>query len=85
MRLGYERIVKDKRILISVVESDEPLVTLKIDGSEDVSFKASEKPDNYLSSAESEIRDEIKIISDAVHDAYLKSTSEICSYYNGIC
>jgi len=30
MRLGYERIVKDKRILISVEESEEPLVTLKI-------------------------------------------------------
>ena len=76
MRLGYERIVKDKRILISVVESDEPLVTLKIEGSEDVSFMASEKLDNYLSSVGSEYRDEIKIISDAVHDAYLKSIND---------
>lgn len=76
MRLGYERIVKDKKILILVEESDEPLVTLKIEGSEDVSFKASEKPEKVESSVESGIRDEIKIISDAVHDAYLKSIND---------
>lgn len=77
MRLGYERIVKDKKILIYVEESEEPLVSLKIDGSEDVSFKASEMPDYDLLSVDSEIRDEIKIISDAVHDAYLKSINDI--------
>ena len=27
MRLGYERIVKDKRILITVEDSDDPWVT----------------------------------------------------------
>ena len=59
-------------------------MTLKIDGSEDVSFKASEKPDDYLSSVESDIHDEIKNISDAVHDAYLKSKSETFTCYNGI-
>lgn len=30
MRLGYERIVKDKKIQISLEESDDPWVTLKI-------------------------------------------------------
>lgn len=38
MRLGYERIVKDKRILISVEESDNPLVMLTIDGSVEIRF-----------------------------------------------
>lgn len=76
MRLGYERILKEKRILISVEESEEPWVTLKIEGSEDVSFKASEKQEKLESSVESGIRDEIKIISDAVHEAYLKSLND---------
>ena len=78
MRLGYERILKEKRILISVEESEEPWVTLKIEGSEDVSFKASEKQEKLESSVESGIRDEIKIISDAVHEAYLKSLNDKC-------
>ena len=82
LRLGYERIVTDKKILISVEESDERLVTLKIDGSEDVLFKASEKPDDYLSSVELEIRDEIKIIGEVVHVAYMKSISETLACYN---
>lgn len=38
MRLGYERIVKDKRILISVDESDDPCVTLEVQGEKDVIF-----------------------------------------------
>ena len=41
MRLGYERIVKDKRILISVEESEDPVVTLMILGYDDFRFKAS--------------------------------------------
>ncbi len=36
MRLGYERIVNDKR----VEESDNPVLTLKVQGSEDIRFKA---------------------------------------------
>lgn len=84
MQLGYERIVKDKRILISIEESDEPVATLHIQGCEAIRFKASEKPDNYLSSVETEILDEIKNISDAVHNAYLKSISDTFACYNGI-
>ncbi len=84
MRLGYERIVKDKRILISVEESEDPLVTLMIEGCEDVSFKASEEHDNALLSVESELRDEIKQISDAVRNAYSKSICETFACYNGI-
>jgi hypothetical protein len=32
LSLGYERIVKDKRIAIQVDEADDPWVTLKIQG-----------------------------------------------------
>lgn len=81
MRLGYERIVNDKRVMISVEDSDDPWVTLKIDGSDDIRFKASEE----LKDVESipEMHDEIKQIGNAVHDAYLKSTSKSFACYNG--
>lgn len=36
MRVGYERIVNDKR----VEESNNPVLTLKVQGSEDIRFKA---------------------------------------------
>ena len=40
--LGYERIVKDKRITIQVDDSDDPWVTLKFQGRPEViRFKAS--------------------------------------------
>ena len=76
MRLGYERIVKDKRISISIEESEEPLVTLKIEGCRDVSFKASDKMEYWGIEMKPDIRDEVKWISDAVHEAYMKSISE---------
>lgn len=43
MRLGYELIVKDKRITISVEESDDPLLILKAPELKDIRFKASEQ------------------------------------------
>lgn len=71
LSLGYERIVKDKRITIKVDEADDPWVTLKIQGHPDVvRFKASgdanEVELNYLPA----LQEEIKIIIDAVHQAY---------------
>lgn len=59
-------------------------MSLKFDGSEDVSFKALEMLDNYLFSVESDIRDEIEQIGNAVHNAYLKSISDTFACYNGI-
>ena len=66
MRLGYERIVKDKRISISVEESDDPVVTLKVQGCEDVSYKASDDIENIVMYNQNEIQE----IIDAVHQAY---------------
>ena len=81
MRLGYERIVKDKRFKISVEDSDDPWVTIKIDGSEDIRFKASKESEEVESLRNHEMRDEIKRISDAVHHAYLESIREPFSCY----
>ena len=70
MRLGYERIVNDKRILISVVESDDPLVKLKIHGCEVISFKASCGLDEPFMEDVSEFRKEIKEIVEGINQAY---------------
>jgi len=67
MRLGYERILNGKRILISVKESDDPVVTLKVQGHEDIRFRAS---DDIESLVQMNLR-EIKAIFDATHQAYL--------------
>lgn len=72
MRLGYERIVKDKRILISVEDSDDPWVTLKVD----IRFKASDSADNLEMVSVPEMQDEIRTIIDSAHQAYLKSVND---------
>ena len=76
LSLGYERIVKDKRISIEVEESEDPWVTLKFQGSpEVVRFKASSEADADESKVDTEIDNEIKYIVDAVHQAYLLATT----------
>ena len=57
MRLGYERIVNDKRIQISVEESDDPVVTLKVQGHDDIRFKASNVKLDVLSEDQNKIKD----------------------------
>ena len=74
LSLGYECIVKDKRITIQVDDSDDPWVTLKFQGRPEVSrIKASGKADAALAADASELRDDIKVIADAVHQAYVES------------
>ena len=81
MRLGYERIVKNKRILISVEDSDDPWVTLKVQGHDDVRFKASDSADDIEMVSIPEMQNDIKTIIDAVHQAYLKSASNLFACY----
>lgn len=69
MRLGYERIVNDKRVQISVEESDDPVVTLKVEGCEDIRFNASTNPVSVVSDNQREI----SCIIDAVHQAYINT------------
>jgi hypothetical protein len=74
LSLGYERIVNDKRITIAVDDSDDPWITLKFKGcSEVVRFKASGDAGAVLVDKISAIQDEISIIADAVHQAYIKA------------
>ena len=74
MRLGYERIVKDKRILISVEESDDTWVTLKIQDYDDFRFKASCSSEiNY--DALPEMREDVVDIMNAVHQAYVDAST----------
>ena len=75
LSLGYERIVKDKRITIQVDDSDDPWVTLKFQGRpEIIRFKASGEADAAGVAAASELRDDIKVIADAVHQAYIDAS-----------
>lgn len=73
LSLGYERIVKDKRITINVDESDDPWVILKYQGSPEVlRFKAS---DDVLNSEIKNVpveQSDIQLIVETVHNAYKK-------------
>lgn len=77
MRLGYVRIVKDKKINISVEESDDPWVTIKMLGCEDLRFKASGKTDDVNFPDWTGMDDEIQIITDAVHKAYQMANKKL--------
>ena len=66
MRLGYERIVNEKRIRIFVNESEDPWVTLKVDGCQDFRFRVADSPEEM----NAPIMPEIKEIIDAVYHAY---------------
>ena len=74
LSLGYERIVKDKRITIEVEDSDDPWVTLKFKGCpEVVRFKASDDANAVKTEVVPEIRSDVKAIFDSVHQAYLEA------------
>lgn len=74
LSLGYERIVKDKRITIQVDDSDDPWVTLKFQGCpEAIRFKASDEADAALVAHSPEMKDEINSIIGSVHKAYLEA------------
>lgn len=76
LSLGYERIVKDKRITIDVDDSDDPLVTLKFTHSPEViRFNASCMANTALAEKIPDMQDEIDIIVDAVHQAYIQATT----------
>lgn len=76
LSLGYERIVKDKRITIEVDEADAPWVTLKIQGHPDfVRFNASGDANDVELNSIPAVQEEIKKIIDAVHQAYTLATN----------
>ena len=76
LSLGYERIVKDKRITIDVDDSDDTWVTLRFQGCQEVvSFKASDKANVILPNQIFDMQDETNNIAEAVHQAYIQATT----------
>ncbi len=74
LSLGYERIVKDKRITIQVDDADDPWVTLKIQDHPDVvRFKASGDANEMELNSIPAMQEDIKQIADAVHQAYIQA------------
>ena len=78
LNLGYQRIVNDKRINISIDDkqySDDVIVFISIDGmSKPICYKASEGlSQNDMDCFDEEKYEEIKIIFDAVHQAYIQA------------
>ena len=70
MRLGYERIVNDKSVMVSVEESDDPVVTLQVESGDDIRFRVTDNPDKM----NLQTIPEIKEIIDATHQAYLSAS-----------
>ena len=90
LNLGYQRIVNNKRITISIDDKqypDDVMISLCVDGvPSPICYKASEGlSQNDMDCLDNGVYEEIKIIIDAVHQAYLKSTNDsFVSFVNGI-
>ena len=81
LNLGYQRIVNDKRINISIDDKQYPvdvMVSIRVDGfSKPICFKASEDLRQIgLDCLDDNGYDDIKKIINAVHQAYIESTRE---------
>ena len=81
LNLGYQRIVKDKHINISIDDKlypDDVMVSISIDGfSKPICYNASEGlSQRCMDCLDDYGYDDIKIIIDAVHQAYIDSTRE---------
>ena len=88
LNLGYQRIVNDKRLSISIDDKlypDDALISINVDGlSAPICYMASEGlSQNDMDSLDENGYDDIKVIVDAVHQAYIDSTRELFSCYNG--
>ena len=80
LHLGYQRIINDKRINISIDDKrypDDVMVSISVDGfSKPICYKASEGlSQNDMDCLDERGSDDIKIIIDAVHQAYIQATT----------
>ena len=87
LSLGYERIVKDKRITLEIDEADDPWVTLKIQGHPDVvRFKASSDANDVELNSIPAMQEDVKNVAEAVHQAYIQATTKqfwnVAKHYN---
>lgn len=74
MQLGYECIVKDKRISISVEAPEDPCVMLILQSGEVILIETSDKLDDSVTQLYPEVQNEIRKVCNAVQQAYLEST-----------
>ncbi len=79
LNLGYQRLVKDKRINITIDDrqySDDVMISITLDSlSKTICFKASEGlSQNDMECLGENGCEDIKIIVDAVHQAYIQAT-----------
>ena len=78
LSLGYERIVKDKRIIIEVDDADDPWVTLKIQGHPNVvRFKASGDAHGVELNNIPAMQEDIKTIINGAHQAYIEASKSL--------
>lgn len=80
LNLGYQRIVNDKRINICIDDkqcSDDVIVTICVDCfSKPICYRASEGlSQNDMDCLDEEGYEDIRIIDDAVHQAYIQATT----------
>ena len=80
LNLGYQRIVNDKRINISIDDKqypDDVMISISIDGfSKPICYRASEGlSQNDMDYLDENGCEDIKIIIDAVHQAYIQATT----------
>jgi hypothetical protein len=88
LNLGYQRIVNDKHISISIDDKqypDDVMVSINVDGfSRPICYKASEGlSQSDMGCLDDNGYEDIKEIIDTVHQAYIESTRELFSCYNG--
>lgn len=86
LNLGYQRIINDKRINISIDDKqlpDDVIVSISIDGfSSPICYNASEGfSQNDMNCLDDNGCEDIKIIVDAVYQAFNDSTREQFSCY----
>ena len=79
LNLGYQRIVTDKRINISIDDKqypDDVMISISVDGfSSPICYKASEGlSQNDMDCLDDNGYDDINNIVDAVHQAYIQAT-----------
>ena len=87
LNLGYQRIVNDKRLNISIDDKqypDDVMISICVDGfSTPICYRASEGLKQYdVDCLDENGYEDIKIIENAVHQAYIVSTREQFSCYN---
>lgn len=80
LNLGYQRIVNDKRINISIDDKrypDDVKISISVDGfSKPICYMASEGlSQNDIGCLDENGYDDIKMIVDAVHQAYIQATT----------